>query len=137
VIVINCWLMNLVLQSPDLKTLNNMCDNCNQPFTETTDSKPLWMRTKRDTSKIVVCETCKGTALTRYVNDNPYYDGPHLIPCYACRGMGRVRREVVTEHFVLKQEELGKYTYWKNLKLNLYGQNWKLIRNTYTNLYSR
>jgi DnaJ-class molecular chaperone len=89
--------------------LHTPADNTNSMENLTTDSKPMWMRTKRD-NKIVMCDTCQGTGLTRYVNDNPYYDGPHVIPCYACRGMGRVRRVVVSEHFVLKQEELAKYT---------------------------
>jgi hypothetical protein len=75
-----------------------------------TESKPIWMRPKAN-REIVVCLTCHGTGLLRVRNENPAYDGPHTVNCYACAGNGRVMQTIIKEHFVLDSETLFKNTY--------------------------
>lgn len=65
-------------------------------------------KTNRD---IVVCQTCHGTGLLRVRNENPQYDGPHTVQCYACGGYGRVMQTIIKEHFVVDDETLFKNTY--------------------------
>lgn len=76
----------------------------------TPDSKPLWMRPKRE-KKVVLCDTCHGTGLVRLHNENPAYEGPYIMDCYACGGKGRVMKIISTEHFSLDEETLRKNTF--------------------------